>query len=206
MAKQETHSGIPPIFRLVDTMGGRIFRVLDCIVGGSAQDQDEDSTRRCRLLVASTLVILFAQFFLYKVYAFAGFMSPTTWVFVCGSGLILLNLPLLRWTRSSLLPSKLLVSELLISFGLMAYYNGGYDAAALIWNLIIPLLAVVLVGPRFGLLCSGLIIVETVIFYVLTQVGYPFPRPASDQGQSAPDVVKTTTPFVNKKAQNMGKT
>ena len=71
MAKQETHSGIPPIFRLVDTMGGRIFRVLDWIAGGLAQNQAEDSTRRCRLLVASTLVIfLFAQFFLCKVYAF----------------------------------------------------------------------------------------------------------------------------------------
>jgi len=84
MAKQETHSGIPPIFRLVETMGGRIFRVLDWIAGCSAQDQDEDSARRCRLLVASTLVIfVFAQFFLYKVYASAGFMSPTAWVFVC---------------------------------------------------------------------------------------------------------------------------
>ncbi len=34
---------------LVKMMGGRIFRVLDWIAGGSAQDQNEDSTRRCRL-------------------------------------------------------------------------------------------------------------------------------------------------------------
>ena len=33
MVKQETHSGISPIFRLVDTMGGRIFCVLVGILG-----------------------------------------------------------------------------------------------------------------------------------------------------------------------------
>ncbi|MSQ48654.1 MAG: PAS domain S-box protein [Deltaproteobacteria bacterium] len=178
MLPQETHSERSPISRLVETMGGRIFRVLDWIAGSVAQDQDEDSLRRCRLLVASILVLfVFAQFFLYKVYVFAGFMSPTAWVFVCGSGLMPLNLLLLRRTRSSRSPSILLVSEFLVSFGLMAYYNGGYDAASLIWNLTIPLLAIVLVGPRFGLLCAGLIIAETVIFYTLTQAGYPFPRP-----------------------------
>jgi PAS domain S-box-containing protein len=155
MAQQETHIGTPPIFRFAETMRGSIFGVLDRIAGRSARDQDEDNTRRCRLLVANTLVIfLFAQFFFYKVYAFEGFVSPTAWVFVCGSGLMLLNLPLLRWIRSPLLPGKLFVCELIVSFGLMAYYNGGYDAASLIWNLTIPLLAVVLVGSRFGLLCS----------------------------------------------------
>ncbi|NOT58291.1 MAG: PAS domain S-box protein, partial [Deltaproteobacteria bacterium] len=142
------------------------------------QDHDEDSIRRCRLLVASILVIfVFAQFFLYKIYTFEGFMSPTAWVFVCGSALMLLNLPLLHWTRSPRFPSTLFIGELIVSFGLMAYCNGGYDAAALIWNLTIPLLATVLVGPKFGLLCAGLIIAETIVFYVLTQAGYPFPRP-----------------------------
>lgn len=158
MRKQETHSGIAPIVWLIETTGAYLFPILDWIAGSAAQGHDEDSTRRCRLLVASTLVIfLFARFFLYKVHAFEGFMSPTTWVFVSGSRLMLVNLLLLRWTRSSLLPSKLLLVEFGVSFGLMAYYNGGYDAASLIWNLTIPLLAVVLVGPRFGLCCAGLI-------------------------------------------------
>ncbi len=178
MARQDLDIGTPSNFRSIETMSGHVFRVLDRIAGRSPQDQDEDSIRRCRLLVASILVIfVFAQFFLYKVYTFEGFISPTAWVFVCGSALTLLNLLLLRWTRSSRLPSILLVSEFLISFGLMAYYNGGYDAASLIWNLTIPLLAIVLVGPRFGFLCTGLIIVETVGFYILTQAGYPFPQP-----------------------------
>jgi PAS domain S-box-containing protein len=178
MTPQETPTGASPNFPFIETMSGHIFRVLDRIAGRSPQDHDEDSIRRCRLLVASILVIfVFAQFFLYKVYTFEGFMSPTAWVFVCGSALTLLNLLLLRWTRSPRVPSILLVLEFLISFALMAAFNEGYDSAALLWNLTLPLLAIILVGPRFGLLCAGLIIVETAIFYTLTQAGYPFPRP-----------------------------
>lgn len=88
MARQDLDIGTPSNFRIRETMSGYVFRVLDRIAGRSPQDQDEDSLRRCRFLVANTLVIfVFPQFFLHKVYTLEGFMSPTAWVFVCGSGL-----------------------------------------------------------------------------------------------------------------------
>lgn len=62
MRKQETHSGTVPIFRLIETTGTHLFRVLDWIAGSAVRGHDEDSIRRCLLLVASILVIfLFAQ-------------------------------------------------------------------------------------------------------------------------------------------------
>jgi len=144
-------------------------------------DTARDRVWRGRLLVLSSFgLALFALLFMIPVYLTQGW-SPTTWIFAIGCPLVLLNPVIFARTGSHALAGTVFCLELLLHLGLMAYFNGGYDSASLVWNPAVPLLAAFLVGPRLSLACAGLILAETVTLYYLKVTGFPFPpAPASD--------------------------
>lgn len=171
-------------------IGALILLLVDHFVPTPRDDDPPDLLRRRRLLVASSFgITLFALPFLVTVYLIEGYMSPTAWSFVCGCILLLLNPFLLRWTQSHRIPGLLLSLNLVVNFIIMAYSNGGYHAAVLRWQPIVPLLAALLVGPAYGLICMVLVSVATVGFYFLTNLGYPFPEPLTPQQMQVFDLI-----------------
>jgi PAS domain S-box-containing protein len=170
--------------------GALVVSLLDRFVPTPRDDDPPDMLRRRRLLVASSFgLTLFAIPFLVAVYVLEGYMSPTAWSFVCGCALLLLNPFLLRWTQSHRISGLLLSLNLVANFVIMAYYNGGYHAAVLRWQPIVPLLAALLVGPAYSLVCMILVSVATVGFYCLTNLGYPFPEPLTPQQMQVFDLI-----------------
>lgn len=155
-----------------------VFDFLDRFIPAELNTADPDAQRRCRLLVACCFgLTLFAQPFLYHVVRTQGYMSPTAWVFTIGSVLTVCNPFLLLSTGSHRLPGMLFSLEVIIALAFMAYFNGGYLSASLVWNPAIPLLATALVGPTWGGICVGVVLSETIFLYALTEAGYPFPQP-----------------------------
>ena len=160
----------------------RVFRFLDRFIPPALSTTDPDAHRRCRLLVACCFgLILFAFPFLFTVVVLQGYVSPTAWIFLLGSGLTVLNPFLLFYTGSYQLPGILFSLEVIAALAAMACFNGGYQSASLVWNPAIPLLATALVGPVWGATCAGILVVETIVFYLLTEAGYPFPAPFSGE-------------------------
>lgn len=162
-----------------------IFRFLDCFIPEEVSATDPDAQRRSRLLVACCFgLLLFALPFLYELIILQGYVSPTAWVFIIGSTLGILN-PVLLWlTRSHRIPGMLFSLEVIVALAVMAYFNGGYHSASLVWNPAVPLLATAIVGPVWGAVCAGMLVVETAVFYLLTRAEYPFPNPLT-AGQMA---------------------
>ena len=159
-----------------------MIHFLDWFLPARLRTQASDAVQRSRLLIASCFgTVLFALPFLALVYVLEGGMNPTVWAFVLGSILLLLNPVLLKTTDSHAAISTLFCLELIGHLAFMAYHNGGYDSASLIWNPIVPILAAFLVGAWLSVLCAGLLIIETLAFYTLDQAGYPFPQALSDE-------------------------
>lgn len=131
------------------------------------------------LLAGSFGVSFFALFFL-STYLITQGLSPTTWVFAIGCPILLLNPFLLRLTRSPDIPSILFALELTGFLGYVAYQNGGPAAPALLWTAVVPLVAGILVGRRFALICALLVTAQLLVFFELGQAGYPFPRPLTE--------------------------
>ena len=157
----------------------KAYRFIDWFIPSEAHVNRPNALQRSRLLVFSSYSItLIALGFFWVVLAIQG-LSPTAWAFIVGCPLLLVNPFLLRLTRSYMVPSILFAAELLVHLAFMAYHNGGYDSASLVWNTPIPLLVAFLMGPWIGLFCALIIVAETIIFYLLDHAGYPFPQPLS---------------------------
>ena len=161
-------------------MSTKTISYIDWFIPQNIRDAGPEAILRSRLLVSASFVLtLSALPFLALIYQFEGYMDPTAWAFVSGILFLLLNPFLLRQTGSHVLPGRLLSFELIVHFAMMSYYNGGFSAASLVWNPVIPLLATLIIGPRFGLICALLVEGETFALYFLDSIGYPFPRPLS---------------------------
>ena len=161
-------------------MNMNIILYADWFIPQAIRNTGPEAVLRSRLLVIASFVLTaFALPFLALVYELEGDMSPTAWSFVSGIFLLLLNPFLLRRTGSYLLPGLLFSCELIAHFAVMSYHNGGFSAASLVWNPIIPLLATLVIGPKFGLVCALLVEAETFAFYFLDSIGYVFPQPLS---------------------------
>ena len=157
----------------------KTYRFIDWFIPAEARARHPNALQRSRLLVFSSCgITLIALGFFCVVLATQG-LSPTAWAFIIGCPLLLFNPILLRLTRSHTIPSMLFAVELLAHLAFMAYHNGGYDSASLVWNTPIPLLVAFLTGPWISLVCALIIVAETMIFYVLDHAGYPFPQPLS---------------------------
>jgi PAS domain S-box-containing protein len=171
-------------------VGAFIVSFVDSFVPPPDKNDPSDVVRRHRLLVASSFgMTLFALPFLVAVYLLEGYMSPTAWSLVFGCLLLSLNPFLLRRTRSHRLPGFLLALNLVVTFVFIAYQNGGHQAAILRWQPVIPLLATLLVGPAYGLVCTGLVGITTAGFYFLTALGYSFPEPLTQKQMEAFDLI-----------------
>ncbi|MCK6555166.1 response regulator [Candidatus Binatia bacterium] len=154
----------------------RVSAVLNWFIVAGDDDEHEFERRGRVLVLASFAIAFFALYFLAVTYAMQG-MSPTAWAFLVGSPLLVANPFLLRRTRSIEFTGTLFCLELTFFLAFMAYHNGGFEAASLLWNPIIPLLATFLVGWRLGATCAAIVVVEGIVFFALDQAHYPFPEP-----------------------------
>lgn len=182
MLNSKFSSSLAPRRYIGGKLGARVLSLIDHFIPAALNAEVPETLRRYRLLVACSFgLALFALPFFVLDYVMEGYLSPTTWSFISGCTLLILNPFLLRWTKSSVLPGVLFSLNLILHFAFMTYANGGYNSAVIIWNPIIPLLSTLLVGPTLGLVCTGLVAAETFLFYLLTQSGYPFPQPLTEE-------------------------
>ncbi len=162
--------------------GAALLAWIDRFVPAPQRNADADTIRRSRLLVGLSfglgIVALLALVFNYHM---KGQMFPATWALAVLSSLLLLTPFLFLWTESHLLAGILFPFVTLGAFAFMAYNNGGFEATALLWTPIIPLLATLLVGPRFGFISALFAAGEVFLFYSLSHHGYPFPRSLSPE-------------------------
>ena len=103
---------------------------------------------------------------------------PLVSVLVMFSGcvLALANLLLFRWTRSTAIPGALLCLEALAIQSFQAYHDMGLNDPVLLWMLVIPWLAALLVSPSSGFIFGGLVALITGGFYALDLSGHLFPN------------------------------
>ena len=148
----------------------------------SVREESDDLDRvqqvqRGRLLVASAFgLTLLGVFFLVQYYVIKGELGPTGRLFSAFCILLSLTPFVLRLSRSYTLTCLVFIGELIVYLGLVAYFNGGYHSAALIWSPAIPLLATFLVGPASGLTSAAIIVGEIFGLYFLVESGVTSPR------------------------------
>lgn len=143
-------------------------------------EDDPELSRRARLLVTANVVLFLVSLFFVLVMFFIG-AYPLSSILVMFTGCIFtsLNLVFLRLTHSSRLVGAILLLEIMFIISYQAYTDYGLLDPPLLWNLVIPWLAAFFVGPRYGLVFGGLVILVTVGFFSLEMSGYPFPRVSS---------------------------
>jgi len=81
----------------------------------------------------------------------------------------------LRYTASLNLMANIVLLPLSLHFVLMSYFTGGIFSSALTWNMVIPVFAGVLVGPRNLIVWTGLMLIELITLIILESSGYAFP-------------------------------
>jgi len=142
---------------------------------------DAETRRRYRLLVVISLGLLpFALFFAHEFYKLYGLSINTLVLFLCSVFLLIPPL-LLRLTKSHIIPSLLLLGELLVVLSFLIYTIEGLHSPALIWLSVIPITATILFSPRAGFISVILIVIELSIFYLLNLTGFTFPEPFSHE-------------------------
>lgn len=145
-------------------------------------DGDAEWVRRCRLVHAAARIIsLLAVPFLLANYWSVGHIGPSVLALGLGTVLMGLNPWILRRTGSYRLAGTLLLVELTTALTAMIYFNGGPESAALLWIVVVPLLASLLLGGRVGVVFGCIAIAQTAAFFVASGAGYVFPQPLSQQ-------------------------
>jgi PAS domain S-box-containing protein len=158
----------------------KILLRIDWFIPAEIAASDQSHLWRSRLLVAGSFgAVIFTLYFLVGVFAARG-MAPAASAFFIISLALLANPFILRHGRSIMIPGVLFALELIALIGFSAYQNGVLNVAALFWTVPIPLLAGLLVGPRFALLCSGLVVGQFVGLSFFEKINQPFPQPAAD--------------------------
>gem|GEM_PF-2904991 len=144
--------------------------------------EDRDTLRRVRLLVASSIGFALVCLFFAVQMALAGrYPTSSVLVLVAGMVLALLNIPLMRWVKSTVVPGTLLCLESTLLIAFQAYNDTGLMDPTLLWNLLLPWLAAFLIGPVFGFVFAGIVVLMTFGFYFLQVSGYPFPMYSSQE-------------------------
>ncbi|MCA9621252.1 MAG: response regulator, partial [Myxococcales bacterium] len=153
----------------------RLFRLVDGFAPPGAND---DELRRSRLIVlVSIALIAFGGPFVVQFYRTTQAVNLTLLAFVMGSAAMLINPFLLRRTGAIAEVATLVCLELHVVLAIQAHENGGVDSASLVWNLVIPPMAALMVGWRLAAASAALVILETLAFYIASELGYVFPRP-----------------------------
>lgn len=88
--------------------------------------EDRDLLRRARLLVASSVGFALVCLFFAAQMALAGrYPTSSVLALVGGMGLALLNIPLMRWLRSTVIPGTLLCLESTLLIAYQAFNDTG---------------------------------------------------------------------------------
>ncbi len=155
--------------------GPAALAILDWFVPEPLRS-DHDLRLRGRLLAGiSILSVGFGASVAAWAYLYAPGMSWTVVTVVVACALLAVNPFLLRARREHVLPGVLLCVEAMSALILLAYLNSGVYSASLLWVLPMPLVAHIVVGPRFGTMC-GLAAVGVIgAFYSLSELGFEFP-------------------------------
>ncbi len=132
--------------------------------------------RRGRLLVASSMA-LFAACLLFGVQMILLGQYPliNVGVVLAGCAFAIANLFILRKTHSVTIPGLLLCLEIVVIVALQAYNDLGLSDPVLLWYILVPWLAALLVRPFFGFLSAGVVTAVLGGFYLLRVQGHVFP-------------------------------
>ncbi len=132
--------------------------------------------RRGRLFVGvSFCFFVIALFFSVQMIITDQYPLANVLVMFSGCALVILNVLLLGVTRSTALPGVLLCLELLFIHWFQAYNDLGLRDPILIWMLVIPWLAALLVRPAYGFVFGGLVLLAVSSFYMFEVSGHVFP-------------------------------
>jgi signal transduction histidine kinase len=131
---------------------------------------DPDTYRRARTAVYSCLVPLPMSL----VFAWSYERTPMPDVAHWASGAVLgtnlaaaLALYTLRRSGSVVRTANILLSYSFCEFALLAYLFGGAVSSSIYWSMLLPLVAMLLAGPRSALVWLGLCFAEYLLVYVL---------------------------------------
>jgi len=82
---------------------------------------------------------------------------------------------ILRYTASLNLMANTVLIPLSLHFVMMSHFTGGIFSSSLTWNMVIPVFAGVLVGPRNLIVWTGLMLLEFIVLIILESSRYAFP-------------------------------
>ncbi len=132
--------------------------------------------RRGRLFVGvSFCFFVIALFFGVQMIITDQYPLANVLVMFSGCALVIVNLLLLGAVRTTALPGILLCLELLFIHWFQAYNDLGLRDPILIWMLVIPWLAALLIRPAYGFVFGGLVLLAAGSFYLLEVSGHVFP-------------------------------
>ncbi len=165
------HEGEPP----EEDEKFAVLAWIDRLLPESART-DRDAQRRSRLLVACSIGFAVVCFFFATQMLLAG-RYPMASVITLYGGMVaaLFNIPLIKWTRGTIVPGTLLCLESTFLIAYQAFNDTGMMDPTLLWNLLLPWMAAFLIGPVFGFIFAGVVVLMTSGFYFLQISGYPFP-------------------------------
>ena len=134
-----------------------------------------DARRRARLVVASTIALLFAAHGYSAVFFWMGSgINAVSLLVAAGAGLIILCA--MRRTGSALLGGNLLAAAFYGVLTALAYRLGGHGALVLPWYTGVPVLGMSTAGKRSGVVWMAVTVLSLGTFYALDRGGYVFPN------------------------------
>jgi signal transduction histidine kinase len=128
-----------------------LMQLMDSLIPGNLRTADADTRRRARLIIAFTLaVMIWSPVFavLDETLGLSAFTLPT--LFAGGVGAVLLGL--FRLTRSIRLVTNLMPLVLCSIVAHIAVLSGGFHTPVAAWFVAVPMVAMLLVGNRGGIL------------------------------------------------------
>ncbi len=138
--------------------------------------KDAEVYRRGRLLITSSVAIFaICLFFGTMMLQMGHYPLHNLVVVFSGCGCAVANLYVLRQTRSVTLAGLLFCLEILIIIGFQAYNDLGLTDPVLLWYMLVPWLAALLVRPAFGFIAAGVVAAIICGFYILMLEGHAFP-------------------------------
>lgn len=151
----------------------RMLSLIDRVLPPSyAPGINPELNRRGRLFVAASFAfVLISLFFGSQMIAVDQYPLINVVIMYSGSIFAIANLLLLRYTKSPAIPGALLCLEALAIQYFQAYNDLGLDDPVLLWTLVIPWLAALLVGPTYGFVFAGIVISVTGAFYFMEMQG-----------------------------------
>lgn len=161
--------------------------------------QTELSARRARTVVAANLVGLVVVFTVLAEFVFIRREISLPWLILSALVLLLLiNLFVLRWTRSTKLVGSIAVFCFLAIVLVAAYSYGGGFASTMAWLPAVPITATFLVGRRLGFVTAIFAMAGAIALPYLDLQGHVFPYllPREDLLRLGPFVIVSAIIYV----------